>query len=208
MKLNKKTPQGYLSYSQIRLWNSSREAYRDRYIKGEKIETPAMKFGSEVADYLENPSGEWKLLDELIDFYPYPEREKEIKVKLDEIELLGYFDALDKKNRVIADYKVSINEWKQSKVDKNKQLSYYSLYTYLKYGWIPRECRIHWIGAEKNTDRYGNLISYDLTGEFKTLKTERDITDLGKVKGEIKKAYKEIKQFYEEEKIKLLQKNV
>lgn len=201
MKLKEKIPQGYLSYSQISLWNSSPKSYRKRYILGHKIETPAMKFGKEVADYLENPDGTWDILDEIRIVTPYPEREKGIFVKMDGIKLIGYFDGFNKDDKEMADYKVSINKWTQKDADRNEQLTLYSLFCYLKYGWIP-ESKIHWLEAEKFIDENG--LNYSLTGGLKTFKTKRSLKDLGKMKSKVIRTYEEIKEFYQKEKIKMI----
>ena len=137
-----------------------------------------MDFGKKIHKMIEDGELDYLFIDAE---HRFTAHEKELTPTLGEIPLKGYIDALNTDERVIGDYKVSKNERTQSQVDRNDQLTFYSLLCKEKYGWIP-EARIYRIEAQ----------DLKLTGRVDVFKTKRTERDLEIMKEKIKKVWKEI----------------
>lgn len=136
---SKNLPKGYLSYSQMTLWQQNKDLYRQRYYGESKfIDTPEIRFGKEIAKHLEE--------NKINGVKRFRKPEHEIKVDLEGYTLLGYIDSFCPRWKKIIEYKTSRTDvkdkWSQVKVQKHKQLDFYSLLVQMKYGSVHNECEL------------------------------------------------------------------
>lgn len=196
MKKSKKsliinTPRPYISWSQLNLYENDLDAYRRRYFDG--IQQPTNQYletGKKLADRLETglETGD-EFIEYLAIFLPkYPKIEFEIKANWEEIPVLGKLDGYNPAGRIIGEYKTG-KCWTQSMVDKSDQLTFYAMLVWLKYKKFPSEIRLHW--AKTEIDEYGEL---RITGDIKTFKTIRTLSDIILLRGRIKSAWEGIIQ--------------
>ena len=132
-------PRGYLSHSAMVLWETNKDQYRRRYYLNEagfsSIET---EFGHEVHKKFEE--------DESI-----VGSETEMKIEVVKgLFLLGKIDSFNDKTLEIIDFKTGhLNKkgeapWDRVKVQKHKQLVFYSLLVLSKYGKYNRTAILKW----------------------------------------------------------------
>lgn len=188
-------PKKYLSYSQINLWKRSPEKYKRTYFEGEEYPTnQAIDFGKNFAEILEGK----KKTDDIIvqgvicQIPKYDTIEKEIKVKIEDINLLGYLDSYCSKTHNFYEYKTGKMDWTQDKVDKADQITFYAMLVYLKYKVVPKNISLIWAKTEIEDD----IIQF--TGDVKEFKTSRVLVDILKMMVEVKKIAKEIDVEYRE----------
>lgn len=188
----------YISYSELNLWEKDRNEYYRIYIKGEeKDENEPLKIGKIIHKTIENPKYDWlKELREMnyrnimpirkalnkLETKKMPEREVKYMAEMnDDIKLFCVFDGLDKENKVICDYKTSINGnfWNQREVDYNKQLSFYALAWWLNTHGFFKEIILYAVDLSK--------------GNVKTFKTARGRMDIDYIKNWTTKIVNEMK---------------
>jgi len=189
------SPRGYLSWSQLNLWEKDPNMYYQVYFEGlDQFRTKYLELGKRMATTLENGFDEFgdPMFDMLSVMLPaYPEREFEIKVnhKVSDklvVPLLGKLDGWNKATMTIGEYKTG-KHWTQSLVDSSGQLTFYALLVWLKYKTMPKHIILHW--AKTQEDEFGNL---ELTGDIKSFKTQRSLKDLILLSGRIERAWKGI----------------
>lgn len=201
-----KLPKGYLSPTQLWLWENKRDWYIRKYINGEDIEESNLKmeFGKKFAKSRETDE---MLDDENLEMAKIlmptlPIREKEITafLKLDgglKVKLLGKPDGFDKKNLDILDDKTG-KKWTQKMADQSQQFTFYALLVWLKYKKLPRKIIVNWVEAaereiEKNGDVYCDIYA---TGKRQTFISQRKMTDIYSLIGKISKAARDISKLY------------
>ena len=93
-----KLPRGYLSWSQMWLWEESPQKYIDQYIYGKpSFETKEMRFGKWLAIKIETGQRVEPKVDHLLQMvYKRKYKENEINVDFDGISLKAGFDSIDK----------------------------------------------------------------------------------------------------------------
>lgn len=172
----------YLSYSELDLWYRDKPEHYRRYVEGIFPEpTEQMKLGTMIHKVMEDPKYDW--LKELRENYPHieiapirkaidklmakrdkdgAEHEAKYRAELGDIKLFCVFDAFDKSERLLTDYKTSFRAkaWTPSRADYDKQFSLYAL--------------AHWL----NTHSFFKTVtvrSIDLSkGNVETIETARD----------------------------------
>jgi len=189
------SPRGYLSHSQLQLWERDQNEYYNRYIEGiEQPRTAYLELGHRLAVAMENgkDEGDDPAINHLVLFLPtYQEKEYEIKAKFEGIPLLGKLDSFDPKGLRIREYKTGKNKWTQRMVDEHGQLTFYALLVWLKYKKFPSEIHLDWAETKEED---GDLF---LTGEYQTFSTKRTLKDLILMGGRIEKAWKGIGEMME-----------
>jgi len=184
------SPRGYLSWSQMSLWEKDPNMYYQVYFEGlDQFRTKYLTLGKRMATCLENGFDEEHdpLFEMLAVFMPsYPYREFEINAVFEGIPLKGKLDGFNEKTLTIGEYKTG-KCWTQSMVDSTGQLTFYALLVWLKYKKLPKEIFLHW--AKTDEDMEGNL---KLTGDIKTFKTQRSLKDLILFSKRIKSAWEGI----------------
>lgn len=185
----------YLSWSQYSLFLSNPEEYRRTYILGEPNFTNIeMDFGAKIANGLEKEdlTGDAEIDFCKITLPKVDEKEKEMRVKFEEVPLLIRMDGFIKPN-IIHEYKTGHNPWTQRKVDTSEQLTFYAFAFFLATNKIP-EISLFWIPTKKEN----GVIS--LTGDNPVeFKTKRSISDFTKISKKIKKVWKEIGEMVKQE---------
>lgn len=195
-----KLPRGYLSWSQLWLWEHNPEEYKRHYFEDKKKEeeSPKMKFGKKFAESREkNKSCEDPLAELARIFTPsMPIKEVEITawLMLDnqlKIKLLGKPDGFDKKSLTLVEDKTGA-KWTQGMVDKHGQITFYSLIIWLKTKKLLKRIFLNFIPTEVDED--GKV---SVCGKARTFQTERKLSDLFLMVNRIAKAAKEINKEYE-----------
>lgn len=192
MEIKKKD---YFSWSQLNLWEKDPNIYYEIYVLGLEVPfTKWMKKGKDLAEYLEKGGDVEDVEDDIkciADFVPqYKRKEFKINVKLDDINLLGYFDSFDDDTLDLYEYKTG-KKYTQSIANKLGQLDFYTLMIYLKYGKLPRSIKLIWIETETQDD---NVV---FTGKIKTFEVKKTMKDIIKISSRIKKAKQGIDEMWE-----------
>ena len=191
----KRSPRGYLSWSQLQIWEKDPNLYYQIYIEGlDQFRTKYLELGKRLATALENGFDEEgdPMFEMMCVFMPgYPKREFKIDAVLEGIPIKGVLDGFNEKTLTIGEYK-SGKRWTQSMVDKSGQLTMYALLVWLKYGVLPKDIRLHW--ARTDEDMEGNL---KLTGDIRTFKTNRTMRDIIVFSKRIRNAYEGICEMFE-----------
>lgn len=200
MKSTIKLPRGYLSWSQVNLWQRSKKQYADRYFYGkEGFTNSAMRYGKKFAHTVETGDAKG---DELLDLaarvvprYEVAEYKLTAKLKTEagDIPLLGFIDtAHDPPSKGLREYKTGKRPWTQKKVDKHGQLTFYALMVYLEEKKLPETMHLDWLETE---ERRGEI---SVTGRIETFETSRSIGDILEMTTIVKRTAFEISKAYEE----------
>jgi hypothetical protein len=193
-------PRGYLSYSQLILWEKNPRQYELEYMRGgESADNDAMRYGRKVDKDIENGESDDEMTKHLLIYLPsYQFRQYEaratIKVDGDEVILLGKYDGFDPEFAIpkIGDYKTGMVKWTQKRADESDQLTFYDLLLWIREK-RQAELFIHWMPTERGED--GEIRT---TGEVRNFKTSRKLVDLLKMQARAAKAAREISVRYEE----------
>ena len=179
----------YLSWSQMNLWNKSKQQYIDKYVHGkEQFVTKEMKYGRLVAEALEYGKSDDPLIDLVVNMLPRHEYYEVPKTyhmdnhwEMDDGSvfdtraiLFGKIDAIDS-DTVIHEYKTGKTPWTQYKVNDHGQLNFYAC---LFQDEIPGSIKtvLHWLPTKNSENKHG----VELTGEhyeFERIFTEDEIAD-------------------------------
>lgn len=175
-KQNNTSPKGYLSWSQMNLWEKDPNIYYQVYMEGlDQFRTKYLDLGKRLATGLENGFDEANdpIFEMVITFMPpYPQREFKVEEEFEGIPLVGIFDGWDENNFILGEYKSGKN-WTQKMVDNLGQLTFYTLLIWLKYKRFPEKIYLHWAKTIENDE--GVL---ELTGDIKTFITKRSMKDI------------------------------
>lgn len=182
----------YFSWSQLNAWEKNQNIYYEIYVLNmEAPFTKWMKKGKDLAEYLDKGTGDDEDIKQVADFIPrYKKSEFEIKVKLEDINLLGYFDSFDDDTLDLYEYKTG-KKYTQSMANKLGQLDFYALMVYLKYKKLPRSIKLVWIETETIDDEV------KFTGKIKIFEVKKTMKDIIKIVGRIHKAKKGIDEMWE-----------
>jgi len=188
-----KTPEFYLSWSQLSMFEERPEDFRRSYIEGQDIgSTMYMDFGSRVAkDFEVGISADPGISHAMIFLPEFAKHEHQIIVPCENIRLKAKLDGFDPKSKRIDELKTATQPWTQNRVDSFGQLTFYAYCVFLKHKKIPAEIWLHWL----ETQRVGREIK--VTGKVKSFETKRTMSDLIKMHSRIMDAYAGIKQLCE-----------
>lgn len=172
-------PKGYLSWSQIDLWNRSPQQYIDTYILGkERFINKEMIFGKNVADAIETGETDNKNIRSIlpkITRYAVAEYDLKAEIKTDEgvIPLIGKADtAQDPPSEGLREYKTGKHPWTQKRADNHGQITLYALMVYNREKKLPQKIHLDWLETiEKNGE-------IELTGRIVSFETQRSMGDL------------------------------
>lgn len=198
-------PRKYLSYSAFDLWLKNPEAYRRKYYLGEPdFQTAETMFGKTIAEKLEGGHAPEGLM-------LYKNKEYRIEVELEEgLRLLGYLDAFNEDDLSILEFKTGHLDskgkvpWDKVKVQKHKQLVFYSLLVKLKYGKVNPKVHLQWLETKfqkESREFNGHILEaegkrLELTGRIETFERRIYKWEIDKMKEEIIKVAKEISNDY------------
>lgn len=196
-------PRPYLSYSQLKLWESKGgpDKYRDQYLFGKQgFTNRGQALGSQIANSLESGQETGDLQKDLIvaQFPKYDLMDKEIMVDLKDgkevIPLLLKPDSCKSDHSAFYEYKTGkAGSWSQAKVDKDDQLTFYATGLYIITKKIPQLELIH---AETEKDDIGKPV---LNGSIKSFPSRRGQGQIASMIKRIKTAWKEIGEMCERE---------
>lgn len=206
-------PRGYLSYSALSLWKSSKDAYRRKYYSSEDydLRTPYTAFGKQIAEILEDKeaTAAHPILSK-IPSYETPEYPLEFEVE--GVPIKGYVDSFCPESLALIEYKTGIRSkdgkptWNALKVRRHTQLPLYCLGIKTLHGDYDPHTQLVWLEtewAEQCEDTYFNDKTFTtcepqlrLTGDFKTFEREVSEWELIKMKQDIIKAAEEISEDY------------
>lgn len=190
-------PRGYLSWTQLTLWEKNQKEYERIYFYGgEHRRSKYMDFGSEVADDAENGTSEResvKALNVILPTYKIVEHKIDTEVKTDKgiLRLHGRLDTYEPIR--FRERKTGTVKWTQRKVDTHGQIDYYYMLVYLSEGKLPTEAYLDW--AETKVDEETGRVY--LTGRHQSYSAERTLTDVLRMINRAKKAALEIQESYE-----------
>lgn len=195
------TPRPHLSWSQLNLFETSPDQYREIYLNGKQIPiNRGMALGKEVADALESNEETGDIIKDLViaqlpkmDWMDY-EFKAVVSIGDIEIPLLSKFDSVNKEMTALYEYKTGSTPWNQKKADKHGQITFYCVLIQAMTGKIPEDIELIWAPTEKKDD--GKV---ELTGEILRFKTKRTTADILKMKIRMKNVWLDIKKLVEKE---------
>ena len=151
-------PRRHLSFSQISLWERSKNEYRKRYFENlQSFETREMRFGKEFAREREIgvcPGGKI-----------FSRREIKLENEFEKIPLLSFLDSADANLIAIGEDKTGKKPWDEKRVQNHEQLHFYALQAFLETGNLPKTIFLNWF--ETRNDENGEI---ELTGKIETFK--------------------------------------
>lgn len=144
------SPKGYISYSQLDLFEQSEKQYIDKYFYNIKPpSTPAMELGSRVSEYLQTHNEDIVIYDDyhldnaakdiLIRVPKYEVMEKKIEVSKDGIAMFGYLDTAMDDLSAFREYKTGTTQYTYKSVLKHDQVTFYAMMIYFITGEIPKK---------------------------------------------------------------------
>lgn len=170
------TPRGYLSWSQLNMWEKDPNLYYQVYWEGlDQFRSKFLELGKRMADGLENgfDCERDPMFEHLIMYLPsYPKKEFDLKADYAGIPLVGKLDGWNEATMTIGEYKTG-KKWTQSMANQHGQLKFYALLVWLKYHKLPEHIFLHW--AETAEDLEGNL---KLTGGGDTFEVKIKLSDI------------------------------
>lgn len=196
------TPKDYLSYSQMRLWQTSPKAYVEKYVYGKaNFTNRAMAFGKSVSTALEegDMTGDMGLDILLLDLPRFENMEYPLKSILkqgkEEVPLYSQLDSAKTDLTGFKEYKTGVTNWTQRKVDEDPQITFYATSIYIKTGKIPTDMELVHIVTEQDHE----TLKISATGAMHRFPTKRTTLQVLKCMVEIRKVWKEISEMYEKE---------
>lgn len=194
-------PRAYLSYSQMDLWQKSREQYRLRYyLNGPSFESRETIFGKRFAKMMED-----ELQHPVADLVPRGDKtEYKILETILGVPVLGYLDGFNSNTLSILEYKTGKECWTNLRVAKHDQLVIYSLLVKKKHKKVNPVVSLVWVQTKEVAHSYniaGVTFSanscIDFTGYVQTFKRRIVQWERDKMKKKIRKVAEEISEDYQ-----------
>lgn len=157
MKKYIELPNGYLSYSQMSLWLSSPQRYKDQYFDRRdelKWSNPGQDFGKMFADALEKSeeTGDLRTDAAMLLIPKYDIADVAINTELETpygwLKLIAKPDSLNSKTQDFLEFKTGKVAWTQRKAQKHLQMIYYAVSIWLHTGVKNRTAKLVWIETE------------------------------------------------------------
>lgn len=151
-------PRGYLSYSQIALWISDQEKYKQLYFDGrDELRTTNLgqEYGKVVADLLERGEGSDDVLTDTAMFLlpKYDVADKEIRTTIHtkdgDIPIVLKPDSMDSQTFAFYEYKTGKHAWTKHKAYNHLQLKLYAVGIRNEFGVTPPSIELIWIETEQ-----------------------------------------------------------
>lgn len=187
------------SWSQHSSFDWDHEQWFQSYVLGIRGQaSAAMSFGNVLGESIDTDSP-------LAAVPRQTHMEYEVKTKLGNIDLIGFFDSyscgsgrccpLNEKR--LEEYKTSqnVNKWNKKSVDEHGQLTYYAMLLYLAQKVKPEDIhmRLHWIPTSEQAD-----FTVAVSGKHQTFPTMRTMKEVFALMVEIKKRRKEMQKYAEQ----------
>lgn len=199
-------PRGYLSYSAMEMWKSSKDQFRMKYYSSEAydLDTVYTRFGKEIAETLEDPK-KVKEHPVLSKVPRYKTSEFPLLHTLNGVPIKGFIDSFDEKKKRIIEYKTGIRRangappWDEVKVKKHNQTLLYSALVEDMLGEVHPEIKLVWMETcWKETPRGLNVSGPELqlTGHFEVFKRRIEEWEIAWIKKHVKEIAEEIHHDY------------
>lgn len=178
------SPRGYISWSQLNLFESSESRYIRKYFYGEDIEyrNDFMDFGKRFATAKEtgDPQGDM-MLDFAIKAVPTFEKDEyefivNFETEYGVIPILCKLDSFSIKLIQNIEYKTGKTVWTQARVNKSGQLLFYSTGILSKFGVNPKQ-KLVWLPT---TIRNGSVVPTGEILQFDFLATGSQLLEMKK----------------------------
>lgn len=192
-------PTNCLSYSQVQLWQSDRERYKEIFFNhndGARFMNEGMAYGKVVADALENEEETGDLLTDMaISLLPkYDIRDKEMEgvlhTKEGDIRIVSHPDTVDSQTWALREYKTGKVKWTQKKANNWFQLKFYAMLIYIIKNKIPPSVHLDWIETYK--DPADNKIKP--TGHVEHFEVKITMSDIINTMATVSRVAKEIER--------------
>lgn len=208
-------PKGYLSHSQIDLWEKSPDSYRKTYYGGQRFNgNMYTDFGNEVTLAMERGE-EWTkcVTDEIksVCGFNFSTFERDFVVDIDGIPFKGSIDQFEASNGILAEQKTVMRPWSRNKINNHLQFDRYSLAVEIMDGKVNDLC--YFIDARsakrrKTEEVCGHIVEGDeelyLTGEVNVIERyvtagdrEREFERIRRVGREIAEDFAAYKHLYQ-----------
>lgn len=146
-------PRGYLSWTQVDMWQHSPQRYIRKYILNQDTEfrNSGIEHGKRTSEALETGDyGEDDVMTAVGSLLPrYTHAEHEIRVPMDtiygQVVLLGKLDTFHDVTLAFREYKTGRVKWDINRAKKHKQLPHYATLIFLKHGQVPPGAHLDWI---------------------------------------------------------------
>lgn len=190
-------PKGYLSPSQMEMWEKSPDRYmREYFEKGRRLVTKYTEFGNVVHKLIEDGLHEIHLPG--LKVYDVPEME--IRIDVRGVPTLGRLDGYDETENCFGDYKTGKAAWTQAKVQKHRQFTFYATQVRIIKGIAPRYCDVHWIETLEEDPPEHTFWKDEpkmrLTGKVRTFRRYFDERELDRMEHDIERVAREISSAY------------
>lgn len=189
-------PKGYLSYSALTCFKTSKKRFAVEYFEnGDRLNTAELRYGKFIAKLIEK--NEHKTM--LPSLTVYDVHEYEIKVKIDGVPLLSYIDNCKPDFTSFRDDKTGVKPWNNVRVQKLNQLLFYAVAIRAKHGKAPKDAYIDWIETVKFTPtglHHGDNIR--ATGRVESFRRVFDERELDIYQADIIKTAHQISDYYKE----------
>jgi hypothetical protein len=189
-------PRGYISYSAMQCFKSSKERFKREYFEnGDKLNSKYLVFGKGIAKMIEEDKHH-ELLPDLI---VYDLREYEIRVEINGVPVLCYLDDCKSDFTSFRDKKTGKTPWTPQKCQKSEQLLMYACAIRAKHGKMPRTAWIDWVEThddKKELKGLHNDSKIEVTGRVESFKRVFDERELDRFEKELLKVAIEISEYY------------
>lgn len=147
-------PRGYLSHSQMTLFERDPKLYAKLYFDGRDELRPyskAMDYGKKIAEALEHMQETGEVVaDTAMGYVPkYDEMEYQIDTELKTqwgwLPLMGKLDTFDPDSYAFRDTKTGKVAWTEKRAQDHDQLHFYTMLIFCKFGALPPSAHIDWI---------------------------------------------------------------
>ncbi len=195
-------PKGYLSWSQLDLWERDPEEYKARYFYGKPSpESGAMSFGKHISRVLEGKEKPGNHIEQSIKLLckrcgsPEYEIKTVLKTAYGDVVLLGYLDDIDSKTfGEFVENKTGTTKWSSKKAENHGQLHFYYLLIILATGTRPQRSTLQHFETQLDA---GAPFGRKLTGQIHTYEVSLFIGHEIEIRRRIENAVREISQAYE-----------
>lgn len=187
-----------MSWSQLALWDWSKEDWYNKYILGiPQSSSPELEFGKKIGKRLEtDPSY-------LPQISRHNKMEHPFNVNFSGILLTGFADSFCTiTNKKLAEFKTGVKKWDKKRVDGHHQLTMYALMHYITTKVKPEDVEIQLVWMPTQRKESGNFeveISFvePIEDNIKIFKTKRTMVDIVKFGMHIKEVYNKMQAYAE-----------
>lgn len=173
-------PRGYLSPSQVDMWETDRPKYIRKYVLGQDISFSSKyteygnKFGSAMETDEETDDELINLAMDIVPKYKFREKVLEVMVETEDgwFIIMGKLDTFQDEPLMMREYKTGGPKWTQARVDKSNQVIHYIAMIYLIYKRLPEKAHLDWLET--------HLVNGDvkLTGRYEVFEINKKISDI------------------------------